>query len=351
MKVDVHINPLDGRATTFINGQEIARPVGQNLEQGNVAQAQMCSPARWAVTAFLSMLLWVRDFFIGVVVWHPPGTTGLRSKLDTAYMDKIRSLKGLDAQGGALTAKAEIPASGSALAKTGRFGDSVSTMEKIMARSDQPTRHATLTTPNGTQVRLTFFPMDKKVDRRVGVLVTNARGKPALNYVTVRGIDADKFSEEFPFCELNAMLLTKRDINEGLLNGFLELGTLPGREVTRARPAPLKLVNNPQEEVKDEGEFIRSVEGQIVRMETVTKQFGASAPYQTFEVVVRKQNTEEIEFNGKQLEEKAAAGEFKLYDVVFIGQRKVQMRKQGGSGKSFVSTSNSFKIKIIQSAA
>ena len=341
MKVDVHINPLDGRATTFINGHEIARPEGQNLDPRNTVQAKKAFSAPWAVSAFLSTLLWMRDFFIGVVVWHPTGTSGLRSKMDSAYMNKIRSFKGLDAQGDAATAKTDSPAS----------GDGVSSMEKIMARSDQPTRHATLATPNGTQVRLTFFPLEKRVDRRVGVLVTNARGKPALNYVTVRGIDADKFSEEFPFCELNAMLLTKREINEGLLKGFLELGTLPGREVTCDRPAPLKLVNNQQEEVKDEGDFIRSVEGQIVRMETVTKQFGNSDPYQTFEVVVRKQNTEEVVFNGKQLEEKAAAGEFKLHDVVFIGQRKVQMRKHGGSGKSFVSTSNSFEIKIIQIAA
>lgn len=214
------------------------------------------------------------------------------------------------------------------------------------------TTHVDLETHGGTKLRLSFYA-DQRVVRRVGVPRMNLRGRASAQYRPVRPLTRDDFGPDRPFCVETAILLTKQDVANGLLRDMLAIGTIPNRELptteASAKQEPTSLVIEEPTELPA-SKFTKSATGQVVRMEHVTKRFGDKAPYETFEVVVRKANTEEVEFNGKQLEEKAAAGIFKLGDFVAIGQTKITLEKKGKSGRAFNTSSNAFEIKVIKSA-
>lgn len=323
MEVKVHLDPETGRSVgVAVDGVVHAAP---EITKAVVNPSKPALPL--AARMVLTMVCGIRDFVIMFLIWSPK--KGIKGQ---AYKTYTSAKLGKEPDGQEKDVKAEA--------------------EALAPRSLEPaTNHATVETEGGTKVRLAFYSQQQKVARSVGVPLINGRGKPSMRFVPLGPLLASDFSPEFPFCVENAILRTKVDITRGLLSEVTRIGASRSRELglvakpTQDEPV---VVADPDELPKSD--YTKVATGQVVRMETVEKRFGDNPPYQTFEVAVLKLNGEEVCFNGKQLEEKAAAGQFKLGDVIAIGQSKVAVTKKGKRGKALVASSNAFQIKVVQAS-
>ena len=219
--------------------------------------------------------------------------------------------------------------------------------------------HHTMELSEGVLVKLTLLPATQAVERKLCLPYRNAKKRSrepwSYQYVSLSPLSCVHFNGS-DFCLQTAVAMTRRDIDKGLLQAA-RLPSLPSSEFVLSSidktSCDADSVASKQSAASDSVaqdtplDVTKQASGTVVSMGLVDKQFGDKPKYQTYEMVVRKDNGDEVSFAGRQLEDKAKTGEFKLGDIVLVRQGKVSMQKTTPNGKTFTNTANVFEIKII----